>query len=529
MKQFRKWICLALALVLTFALAAPVFAAGGSNGGSITIRNAVSGATYNAYRIFDLVKVGEAPNTAFSYTVAAGWEKFFEAPQEGEKYFEIDPTNGYVKWKLELDDKGNARTEDLNIARAYAESKPDLPVWTVKAAKGPLNKDGKTVKATIENLPEGYYLVTTNNGTLCALGTADPNVVVEEKNPAPVIKKQADVSNVTLGKNVHFAIPVVMGAANSGDYVISDTMTGLKLNEGSIRVQAYRAVGAINGKQVRTAIEQKNFTVDQNGDVTVTVGSQTYTLRDTTAFQPQVSPTATQMKQNTVDNPWTLTLTNEYLNQLQPDDLIVVTYCAEATGTTIRNEVSLEYGTAPVILTPTDHVDIATFDFKLLKYHMVKGTDGQDVEETLNGAEFQLYTQSKTDSSRQPISFVQTTTPEVTYTVATTEQIKTVSTITAGQVKIVGLAAGKYYLEEIKAPEGYNKLLNDVEITIDDTGKVTIKGNDAVTSNQVKIENKQGTELPSTGGIGTTIFYVVGGLLMTAAVVLLITKKRAAR
>ena len=99
-----------------------------------------------------------------------------------------------------------------------------------------------------------------------------------------------------------------------------------------------------------------------------------------------------------------------------------------------------------------------------------------------------------------------------------------------GRFSIIGLDAGTYYLKEIEAPAGYNMLKDPIEVVITATvDGATNTGTATVTpavDGTVKVENKTGAELPSTGGIGTTIFYVVGGLLVVAAGVLLVTRKR---
>lgn len=115
------------------------------------------------------------------------------------------------------------------------------------------------------------------------------------------------------------------------------------------------------------------------------------------------------------------------------------------------------------------------------------------------------------------------------------------TTGTDGKLNIKGLDATDYFLQELRAPSGYNKLANDTKISVTPgytngaltSLKVTSGGKDAATnitdgSGTVTITNSMGTVLPSTGGIGTTIFYAVGGLLVVAAVTLLITKKRMA-
>lgn len=127
-----------------------------------------------------------------------------------------------------------------------------------------------------------------------------------------------------------------------------------------------------------------------------------------------------------------------------------------------------------------------------------------------------------------------------TYRVATASDENTTENttyvMTAGDITIKGLDDAEYYLYETKAPAGYNRLTEPVKFkinaTYNETGDhctaVSTKVGDkaAVTGLKVSVENNAGTTLPSTGGMGTTVFYVVGGGLMAVAVVLLVTKKR---
>ena len=91
-----------------------------------------------------------------------------------------------------------------------------------------------------------------------------------------------------------------------------------------------------------------------------------------------------------------------------------------------------------------------------------------------------------------------------------------------------GLDAGTYHLREVKAPDGYNKLKDDKEFTIERQMNDT-DSSMSYTKVTVKVDNLSGTILPSTGGMGTTIFYVLGGILAVGAAVLLVTKKRMER
>ena len=111
-----------------------------------------------------------------------------------------------------------------------------------------------------------------------------------------------------------------------------------------------------------------------------------------------------------------------------------------------------------------------------------------------------------------------------------------VNVMTAGDITINGLDdATVYYLYETKAPAGYNRLTAAVRFEItatysdagDNCTSVTAKvNNDVQSSVSVNVRNNKGSTLPSTGGIGTTLFYVIGGGLMAVAAVLLVTKKR---
>ena len=94
--------------------------------------------------------------------------------------------------------------------------------------------------------------------------------------------------------------------------------------------------------------------------------------------------------------------------------------------------------------------------------------------------------------------------------------------VTNGKAHFDGLEDGKYELIEVVAPEGYNLLTDSTEVTVpgkDDQDNLVL----TVTA---EVENKSGSELPSTGGIGTTIFYVLGGLMVIGAAVILVSKKR---
>ena len=127
------------------------------------------------------------------------------------------------------------------------------------------------------------------------------------------------------------------------------------------------------------------------------------------------------------------------------------------------------------------------------------------------------------------------------YRVATSEDAAEtfVYAFEAGTAVVKGLDDSiQYYLYETKAPDGYNLLKNPVSFKINadynESGSALKEGYPTVIVNDgnpsttlsTDIKNNSGSELPETGGIGTTIFYIVGGILLAAAGILLITKKR---
>jgi LPXTG-motif cell wall-anchored protein len=119
---------------------------------------------------------------------------------------------------------------------------------------------------------------------------------------------------------------------------------------------------------------------------------------------------------------------------------------------------------------------------------------------------------------------------ETEYRVATAKEIAdgkatdVIKTVDTGMLLIKGLDNDTYHLIETKAPEGYNVLKTDQTITVDKT--YTWDNEKKIAAQTVKIMNSTGALLPSTGGIGTTIFTVVGGVLILAALAGLVMKRR---
>jgi fimbrial isopeptide formation D2 family protein/LPXTG-motif cell wall-anchored protein len=216
---------------------------------------------------------------------------------------------------------------------------------------------------------------------------------------------------------------------------------------------------------------------------------------------------------------------------------ITFTYTAEVTSAATDPDsglVNTLFGEKNGYKTTPDTVEVWTFDFDLVKVF-------DDASDNTLTATFELRTDADDESTAIALisktgGYIKADSDDED---AETEAKETVTQFTATNgeaLNFQGFKAGKYYLVEIETSTGYNLLDGPVEITITDTtttkeGVRTISHtvSPANALDQVEVQNHSGTVLPSTGGIGTTIFYVVGSILVVAAGVLLITKKRMSR
>lgn len=211
-----------------------------------------------------------------------------------------------------------------------------------------------------------------------------------------------------------------------------------------------------------------------------------------------------------------------------------------------KNTAYLQYSNNPhdnTSKSETPKVTVYDWTFKM----NVQKVDGADKEKELKDAKFVLskngavdlgtISEDGTPANTEKLIKLVYDSANSTYRVATASDTDTTTYVmTAGNITIKGLDdAVDYYLYETKAPAGYNRLTEPVKFKItatynsaDSCPAVLTKVGDeaAVTGLKVSVENNAGTTLPSTGGMGTTVFYVVGGGLMAVAVVLLVTKKR---
>ena len=495
MKHTRQFFALLLALVLTLGLCATAFA-DEAKPGSITISNPAQGKTYEVFKLLDIVEdESDLANKGFIYKLTNDdWATFITTVQDGsgKNYFNLFE-NGGKKYVLANENLKGGIADFAAKAKAYAEEKKLQPVQTATASD--------ENKLTISDLDLGYYLVRSDLGILCSLDTTAPNAEVLEKNEATVIVK--NVEDTTKKQNV----------AEIGTYV-----------KFTIRITV-KDKAPVNYKLVDEMTEGLTFVNDENHPLTVTVNgsalaAENYNVAETT--EPRG---------------FTITFNNNAEGNasiLKTGDVVTVTYYAQINENAKIadeanvNKAKVEYGT-------NSHTEYDTTETYVWKMNIVKYTMEQGTEEKLAGATFQL---SRDEAGTQVIKLVKV--DDTTYRLAlpteTDTAVDTITTGETGELVINGLADGTYYLTETKAPRGYNLLREPVKVTIghkDANGKLTETSfvadqTQTDTSGVVKVENNAGAELPSTGGIGTTVFYVLGSAMALGAVILLVTKKRMA-
>lgn len=497
MKKMKKIAGLLLAMVMVLAMTASVFAA------KITINTDESGSVFAAYKLLNATDGGGGK---FAYTV-------------NEKYSDIlkSVTNatadaGIVAYISNLDDEG---------IRTFADA--------VYGQLGNLTADQTSSNNTFTSVAQGYYLIaettvgtntdgSTGSYSLVMLDTAgQTDITITAKEDTPTVEKKVKETNDSTGNTT--------GWQDAADYDIGDKVPFQLTGTVSAKIADYEKYYYEFHDTLSEGLTYDSSSITVKIDETDVTSS----FDIVTEEKEETGETTLSVKCADIKNISDITLSNS--------SKIVVEYKATLNDKAVigsagnPNKVYLEYSNNPYDkgepgtgTTPEDKVIV--FTYKLVANKVDK--DGS----ALNGAGFTLYKFNGTDNDYVQVG----------------NEIKNVTTFT-----FTGIDAGQYKLVESTVPAGYNKaadLIFTVEATYDtdsaepqlltlvvkDASGNTISGPDdenatfsaTLNSGEVEtnIENLSGTELPSTGGIGTTIFYVIGTILVLGAAVLLVTKRR---
>ena len=554
MNRMKKFASIMLALVMAFALMAPAFASQTNNTGtgSITIQNASKDHTYEAYQIFSgtLSSTGgatEGGNLQNEVLSDISWGSGVDttklvtalADTKFDTAVMVDgiPSAAEVVKKLTTKDDGTAipEAERDALAREFAKVINDALSSTKKTGTTvEVGTEEKTYTCTIPNLDFGYYLIkdsaeTTNetdqNGfiTRFMLQVVGPTTIAAKGEAPKVEKEVADVNDSETPAEGQDA--EIWG--DSADHDIGDTVK-------------FKLTATLPSNYDDYKTYKLVFHDTMSTGLTYTENSATVTLDE--------GENAPSIKAQIVHKNGNLTITLDNLKTLCPNaeagDKIVVNYTAtlnENAQFINDNTVYLEYsnnpnhdgeGEPPTGTTPPTTVVVFTYTA------IVNKVDGE--QKPLPGAEFTLY---KYDADA----------------VGDDKWIGSQNfNVNEAGVKFTakGLDDGWYKLEETKTPAGYNTAAPiyfkiEAEHKAGSTGEVTVtsfkitvtdENGEALTGANVPaftitntpttgefdttVVNNKGATLPETGGIGTTIFYALGGLLTVGAVVLLVTKKR---
>lgn len=449
---------------LLFAFVFALVQVNAANGtGSITINKAVVDETYSIYRILDLETYDKVANH-YIYRANANFEAFITST-EGQKYLVAQNSNG-TGATYYVWKTGADVVEFSKSALAWAKANNVTPVDSKKATS-------TTVK--FDNLPLGYYLVDTTTGSLLNLTTTNPDAVINEKNTIePKVDKDVKedstggygkTNDATIGDNVEFKATITTGAGYT-KYVLRDTMSaGLTFNANSVKIK----VG-------NTTVDASNYTVTPNKDG--------YTF----VVEFKDSYIVTLPKNTKIEVYYTATLNEN----------------AVVEGNGNPNELDLAYGENKT----TDKVKTTTYTYA---FDLVKNDKDKN---QLEGAKFKLL-----DKNGKEIKVVLVDVTKNIYRVAVGNEEGVL--IVVGKATIEGLDADEYQLEEVEAPVGYNKLTSTVKFTI--TGK---NGNNTYERVSNEVINYTGSQLPETGGMGTTLFLTFGSILVIGFGLLLVTKLR---
>lgn len=522
MKFTKRMATILMALAMMLCLTVPAFAAEPTAQAKLIVSGTqLKGKTVHATKMFTASWVDSNNDGKIdskdkvSYTLDQEWEGLFWANG-------ISTETTCPKGSVNVTDKDGATLSEKAVAylAALTENSDDLIAFAAKAAKyktanniqDTASKKAETEDSvTFDQLVPGYYLVQPDKGSTSATRKTDAMLVnvpsdkaaeLRLKSEYPSVEKKVDTdkteSSAQIGQKVNFTLTSKVPDMSEFDtyyFAFKDTMSkGLTFNKDSVEV-------TIGGTKLEAnAIKVESTPDAATGATNITIEILNMKTDGTAKYTAGADIKVT------------------YSATLNKDAVVGSTGNTNSAKVEYQNGPNQEdHGTSNPSITTT-----RTYPVKVQKHAF----EDNNANTFLAGAKFALST-SKTvptftkgeDGSytldKADTNVVRLVGTDATYRVAEKDEDGAVTyftTVDTSATIINGLKAGTYYLHEIEAPEGYNKLTAPVKVTITETtgkdGKVTgvtytVNDGTASDDSNVKIDNKTGSMLPSTGGMGT--------------------------
>lgn len=492
MRNTKKAISILLTLLMVVGMMS-TFAFAATTTGSITIENPQKNENYTVYKI--LSATTDSTQSKYSYTIDSN-DYWFKAVKNAadinkNKFFNVEQVGTSSTYYVTPTDK-------LDVAALAKHLKKYLKDNATNAPAG-LALDASN-SYVLSNLDYGYYFVNTGIGTFANLNTVVKAVTIRDKNSDSPFEKT--VTKIA-GKVVDGSGKVV--SADIGDVISYQLETEVASIKGYDELKFVMTDKLTSGLTFNNDIK---YVVSHDGtEINLTTIEGAVTINDAGSATFKI----------TID----MSKLQSYIG-----DKIYVRYSATLNESAVdvnNNGATLQYPNPDGTPVPkTSDAKVKTALVKIDKY------DSNNEETKLAGAKFVLknkegkyYVALDADGNKITNITKDSAIKNVDWVDSKSDASEVVTSAT-GEAYFKGLAAGKYYLEETVAPDGYNPLREPQEITV-----VTGESNDSVTVGYTApVPNSTGTELPSTGGIGTTIFYLIGAILVIGAGVVFVTRRR---
>ncbi len=543
-KKWMRFTSMLMALVMVLSMSLTAFAASSSDTpGSITI-DGYAGEEYTIYQILDLTYAADQSGnaTSYSYTVIPAWEDFLKGYSE---YFTLT-TVGDVTYIapdskiFTVENDSEFLSSFAKAAIAYAEKNEIIGQTKTADIKDGATADPDTniTKGTVtfDNLPLGWYVVSSTIGTVVSLDITAPDVEIQDKNTVPVVHKYL----VDTDYDEHWDA--------TGDE------TDHKQDEGDNNDSMEYKLVVDNVGNIKNLVIHDYLDPDQLDVTTLEIKSIILynSAEDKEGRNIYSSCTITESTCNNGENcgmkgcSFEIDVPDGILDgeDVERDAYIVVLYDISLDENIdkfvddvdeIDNYVNITFGAKAVGI--PEKVQTYSYGFKVFKYTEGEEDEGGEVKQiALAGAEFVISKTSGDNTLYAKFNQDNEVTSD-TYGiylfdrwVESQDDATTLVSASDGIIHVDGLHDGTFTVTETKAPDGYNLLKDSITVSIkatNDLGIFTVTQDGNETSNhQVNVLNNAGQILPGTGGIGTTIFYVLGTILVLGAAALIVARWR---